>query len=1366
MTPFKRLFGTAFAVLLFAATPFAPTTAAAESNADQPSIRTLSQTRSRIDLCGSDWRTATTKGKEAKNPPSRDAAWKPFVVPGEVLAPAKSEPECLWFRKTIRIPDDWKDRRIFVNLRGAKYKPAVFVDGKFAGEYGDGWTPFEVEITKFVKPGSSHELDIRCGDRSFVENPAVKGKVGKVIAPVGSARESSGPWLPVYLDSYAGPRIPDLDLEIIPSVRKGTLTLRGRVDGGIEDSLKLFATVLDGQDAVLDIPEIPVGDDEWTVSTPFRNAKPWSPESPHLYLLRLRLVRDGKVVDELLTPFGFKEVWTDGPDIVLNGVKRRILASSTWPVAFLPREEVFNRVQRWKDEGLVAFRFHNQPWQEDWLEAADRIGILTISEMAIYTDESGFYAYRDETFWNNYREHVRGLIRRDRNHASLFMWSLGNEILFMGNERYDKDLPKKLGEIGRYAKKIDPFHLTTYEADRNPDEAFDVIGLHYPHEMPAQHAYPNCAFWLDSKIEAEAGGGMLGQKSGSFFWDRKKPLYIGEYLWVPTGDYSVATIWFGDEAYCNRPKFHKKAQIGAWFDQTIAYRISGVSGLSPWTVYWFGGVFDDQEASDAQKSFYRLVSAYPRSRGTRLYADRERAIRFDVVNDGPKGRDLVLKLRDAKGKEAAKAEVRLEPGESKPVDLVLSIDDPGVAKLILELSDGDEILQSEPMEFQVVEQRKPRAPKGWNLVPLNAENRASFRFDELNPEKDILLIEAGALTPDKPSVEMPTIGATAFDTEAFQKFLKEGGRAVVLEQETLAPLGLGLDLFDCASTMTFAIDPTHPLLKGLDADSLKFWADDNCVAKKQIRRNGRDGLDAVVVSGGENGLAQGTVFEMPFGKGRLALLQALVREKIEQEPAAQILLQNAIDRLAALPRPEEPKSLLFLGSDERMERILNEIGVLWRKGKELPSNTNECSLILMNGDLSDGLLREPASREAMLRFIRDGGTLLWRNPKPSPLFESICAESGLSGLGIAPSECSGMPADRESPLLRGVSREEFVHCTTLGWERIMTIHADRTPAKLVVPSSDGEIALSKPVLKEISAFGDRLHFDKAGGATWKLSAAPGGLCNLEFEAKANAKGGIAPLLAVRTNETDAAFFELKNRSFRKFEIPILLPKGENSIEFHFSNGSVWGGGSTFDVRNVRLRPVDPRFNKLHFAAVPGSLAVVELGKGRVVLDSTAWNDESPDKSQKLFNSVLRNLGASFATPGAPDRQENIPLTALRLIGESPYFEQTTNRIECRNNAVLETKFNAATPGKYEFRVSGSSSPLGGVYAVVELQIDGETVGKQEIRSKNARLFDFGSKELSAGEHVLRLIYENDEFSADGEDRNLFLHGLSAKKCGK
>ena len=75
----------------------------------------------------------------------------------------------------------------------------------------------------------------------------------------------------------------------------------------------------------------------------------------------------------------------------------------------------------------------------------------------MWTD-SGYHAYSDERFWGEYRDHLERMVWRDRNNASVVMWSLENETLHMNMQRFAPDLEKRLGDMGRYVKSLDPHH--------------------------------------------------------------------------------------------------------------------------------------------------------------------------------------------------------------------------------------------------------------------------------------------------------------------------------------------------------------------------------------------------------------------------------------------------------------------------------------------------------------------------------------------------------------------------------------------------------------------------------------------------------------------------------------------------------------------------------------------------------------------------------------------------------------------------------------------------------------------------------------------------------------------------------------------
>jgi len=1308
--------------------------------------------RRRISLDGT-WKFKASAVGEAC---PEAGAWAERKIPGVQWAPPEKTAKFLWYRRDLEIPRDWQGKRMFINLRGARYAPRVYVDGTCIGGQVDGWTPLELEITEHAKPGETIRLDIRCGDRRAADLPGSEG-IGRTIAPVGGHKNFCGIWLPAYVEAYGPQRLPDADLIIDTSTRQQTIAVSGKVDGEGEN-LRIEAGVYEGNAEILRFRPVEVKGQEWKVAAGFPGARPWSPETPVLYTLRVRLMADGMLADELDMRFGFKEVWCEGPDIYLNGVKRHILASSTWPVKdCLPRDEIFRRVQMWKDDGLVAFRFHTQPWQEDWLDAADEIGMLTIPEAAVYTDDSGFYAYRHEEFWENYRRHVAGMIRRDRNHASVFMWSLGNEILFMNNQKHDPDLPKKLGDIGRFAKGLDPSHLITYEADHDPDGAYDVIGLHYPHEMPRQHAYPNTANWLGQEKITEAGGGMLGQQRSKFLWDRKKPLYIGEYLWAPHEDYSIGSIWFGDDAYRNRSGYQDKARIAAWVDQTIAYRIAGVSGMCPWTVYDFGGAFRSQEGTDAQRHSYAKVAAYLRNRESRLYCGEKHSMVFDVLNDSTEPDGLTLQLRS--GDEIlATASLELNPGHTAPLTLDFKAEKAGALAVESVLLATSQEPRRQKHLFNVEARQELRPPEGMKLVMYDpsctlAGSVGRLDFSALAPEKDILLIAGNALGDRRAMPDWPAIGGIDFDAVGLHGFLKQGGRAVVMEQTTLAPLGLGLDLVDHASTMAFPLAISHPVLKGLRPDDLKLWAGGHYVAEKQVRRPASGGATAIAVTGGINALDQAPVVELPLGQGSILLLQLLVGSKMALDPAAFRVLQNAIDYIATRGGRSESPALL-LGASQRFIK-----GVAALRLKTVTAGKPPAAGLL----LADGAALSALAQAELADFIRSGGTLYWHHPD-ADAFAAAQEAIGASLLKLTKQDASGCLLDRENALLRGVSREDLAWTgKSTGWKRTMAWDGNGSSMRFLPQATGAALALRLKEVEGGSHSAAAYELDRRGRIEFEVASPGAGLYRIAMAASADVKGNLLPVLAVEADGETYGWMTIGNATPEVREAMVELPEGQASISIVFANGPRWGGGSVLKIHDVKLHECryPPGMDVL---ATPGALVTWRMGHGRIVLDGSNW-DEPGDNARKglrFANSLMSNLGAAFHPPRPAARMEPIPLSSLKLIGESPWFSSSSAEISCASNATLETDLEVLNDGEYVFRVQGRSTPVKGKYAVIRLEIDGKTLGEKEIAAEKPAAYDFAAVRLAKGLCRLRISYQNDEYS-EGEDRNLHLQGLGAMR---
>ena len=1336
---------------------------------------TQSETRARIDLCGT-WRLQINTSAER---PDEAAAWEDFEVPGWRSAVRKDVPYYLWFRRTIEIPANWHGKRVVLNLRGARNTPKVFLDGRFAGSRFDGWTPFELDITDFVLPGSAHVLDLCCGDRSAVEDLTKStDEIAHTLAPVGGYHDNCGPFLPVLLDACEPLHIEDSRLSIVTSVRNMTLTVTGAVvhsAGALPDasSLRIECAVLDGETPVLTFGGVPrfgavrLSDEPddaafqpgaWRFEAAFPAAKLWTPETPNLYRLRIRLCRDGALCDESFTRFGFREVWTEGPDFFLNGVKRRLLASSTWPAyGYIPRDEVFRRVRLWKDDGVLAFRFHNQPWQEDYLDACDEIGVMTVDESPVYTDGNAMYAYNEEIFWERFADVLRGMIRRDRNHASLVMWSVGNEILFMGSVKFCPDLNRRLGEMGTLTKRFDPTRSTMFEADRDPDGKYDMIGLHYPHEMPALYAYPDAAEWLGRRIEAEAAGGMLGKQSGTFFWDRKKPLYIGEYLWCPQTDYSVGSIWFGEEVYLSRQKCNHEAKLFGWIDQTEAFRMANVTGMCPWTAYGFGGT-PVPGAAEAEKIFYRRIACFRRDRSCRVFAGTRKDVAFDVLNDSPETQALELTV-SIDGADADSTAFTLEPGGARTIRLGFTAKEvPGrvlpeyeTSMLEFRLAANGSEVQRESFQYKIYP-----APAGEDTEHVHVYHApGDFDFASLDPAADIVVVAENVLgTPENPA---------QFDADGFRRFLTEGGRALVLAQDTLDPLGLGVNLTDHASTMAFPLAANHPMLAGLEPADFKWWADGHYISRREIIREGRNGLEALLVTGGFSALAQGPLADLPFGDGHAVLMQLLAGSKRANEPVAEILCRNAVSYLKSLPR-KHAVPVRVLASDPDVLRMLRTIGAD-------DSGADGAHFLFADG-ACPGLDMTP---DQLAARIRDGGVFCWHMPD-AQTFERLKHAIGADGIACVKGECSGIIADRRSPLFFGISHEDITHCRIYDWDSKLDIQPDAVSMRFVPEAFakpgplPGAVRLEGgPVPMKTPPVGMPGFVDPAPHSVFTAVREKAGLVCLALRIGApeplpdivdmGVNGGHyefkfaeKPLCRIAVGDTEQVWFTPDSPG--EYRTVIHLPAGTSRIDVRGAGRAGVGVGA---FAEAYLSEADYPAG-FEVPAVPGSLVSWKLGAGRVTLDGANWTcarDNNGPRGERYLSGLLRNLGAGFRTErqdaGEADDPDNL-ISQTRIAGGIVKVVSNNTLV------VLETDFETPQSGLHVVHIDAVCYPYQRIYSEVRIEIDGRPVAAREIASDVTAGYDLAEITLDAGAHRVRMTYGNDGFG-DGGDRALFIRKL-------
>ncbi|MBN2351958.1 MAG: hypothetical protein JXD23_05260 [Spirochaetales bacterium] len=1355
--------------------------------------------RREISLNGT-WETAVTADPAY---PPRVVRWQQADIPVLTYGNAISGTRYVWYRKDVTIPESFGGMKIDLLLAGARFNASVWCDGRFAGCRLGGYTPFTVDLTDRVKPGASVRLEIRCQDWSAVfkdnyrlpedadpDGERLRGvPKGKLISPIGGHFYFFGFWDDVSL--LARPKAYCDDVAIETSVRKNnTLTVTGLV-AGARGKLWIEGSVLDEGKIVLALPGRETSaNGRFSLTAPFPKVRYWSPEDPHRYTLVLSL-KDGKggsVLDRYEERFGFRELWADGPDLFLNGVKRRLLASSGWPEArYQSAEEIRRGIAGIRESNAVAFRLHTQPWQRRWLEEADALGLMIVEEGALWCDGGGGYAYDDDRFWQNVRAHLAGMVSRDRNHPSLVMWSIENELLHCGASGKCPCAEERLAEAGRQVKALDPTHLITYEADHDPGGAADVIGLHYPRELPDVTDYPNTADWLGTTVATGTAGGTAGSWNKDFFWDRKKPLYIGEYLWVFQQDYSPGSVFYGDEAYVEREEYRVKAKADAWLFQTIAYRRAGVSGMCPWTIAGNGGQVDKTSPLyAAQKRAYKPVAIFPREYDSRFFAGERVKRSFDVFNDSVTPVSLETRFTLA-GKSVGRAErfilepaghrvvtvTLAPPGRSAPTGLVFTADLFAAGGKIDSFETRCRIFTRTALAVPAGRRLLVFDPKGaWpagRIIKGTVTLESLDGLSSQDPEKTILIVGPYAFG-DEVAAEggrEPVIGGKKSGVAVFNRYLAGGGRTIVLEQSSLAEIMPDLELVDHPSTMTFPVSPNHPLLEGLGADDLKFWRGDHYVSRREIRRPGRFGARAIAVSGGIEAEDQAPIVEAPVGRGLVVFCQALTGTKYDSEPAARRLVANAVDYLSRY-KPPAGNVLAIIGEPggDEFRRRLDDLGLFHFEPEKAVTmaEVNGAALVVLHGGGKE--------IETLAPILADHTrplTVYWHAPEKES-FEKLKAVLGLGSTKIADATGPLTLIAGTDTALECVLREDLAFMKPFGpdnWYRVVTPDASVVDRALTAAEQDTEsetYTLEKWDLSGslVQANDDRtVAFYTNGSATGEITIARDGLYWLALDGWGTPAEGGWPMVTVKADGRAVGEVVVAGRKERDWACLVNLKRGKVKLELAFGNDLYRDGEDrNLFIRRLRVSRAPVDLGPVKLLSLPPALAAARAkSRLRVLVDCVRWdtNADNRVRGMRFASALFASLGASFRNGRA--RPEWIDPHAFEPTGKIGVFSRTPTQLNFGSNGTVKAAFTCALAGKYEIVLRGFSTHAKGEYGKARVKIDGRNVGEVELDSPVTAEFEAGTVRLDRGRHELTVEFTNDLWLGPGkEDRNLYLNG--------
>lgn len=381
------------------------------------------------------------------------------------------------YRTSFNVPSAWKDEQVFLRFEKVASASFVWVNGRQVGYNEGAQEPSEYNITEYVKPGknSLSVLVLKYSDGYYLEGQDYWRLAGIFDDVTVYASPETRIW------DYQV--VTDFDSSYIDS--NVDLAVDIRSFGAAMDRYELVAEISRGGRTVATMDRkvisVPAGGSD-TVHLRTKVASPlkWSAETPDLYNLTMTLKdASGRTVDRMSKKMGFKKTEIRDGVFHLNGRPVKINAQCSHmqhPLLGHAMDEATIRkdMEILKQFGFNAVRTSHYPPVNEYLDLADEYGLYII-------DEAGTEAHATEWISNlpeyipMYRERVRQMVLRDRNHACVLFWSAGNE----SGEGPD------IAEVVKEGRKYDPTRFWMYGGNAPKHAAEDIVGPRYP--IPIEH---------------------------------------------------------------------------------------------------------------------------------------------------------------------------------------------------------------------------------------------------------------------------------------------------------------------------------------------------------------------------------------------------------------------------------------------------------------------------------------------------------------------------------------------------------------------------------------------------------------------------------------------------------------------------------------------------------------------------------------------------------------------------------------------------------------------------------------------------------------------------------------------------------------
>ncbi|MBO5798135.1 MAG: hypothetical protein J6R77_07320, partial [Clostridia bacterium] len=391
-----------------------------------------------------------------------------------------------YYRRTLPIAESSKGNRLFLHFDAVAFSSEYYLNGVKIGEFADGFMPYEVEITPYIRWGEENELIVRAATVNELLYHDEEGK-RRADYPHGSfwGGHIAGIWQDAWLIERPAAFVSDIFA--VTDVYAKTLTIRYETVDTTNESIRFFLKRWNDETATeREILAGPCDGKEVVWQYEDGDVVLWDLDCPALYTLTARLYNGDAVADEYSVRIGFRTFTADGDRFKLNGRPIR-LKNDSWHYmgySIQTREYAKAYYKMAKDANVNIIRLHAQPFPSFFFDVADEEGMLLVSESCVWASHC-IFSYNEE-FFKNSREHVERWVRRDRNHPSVVMWSPENECIpaykVCGSSaiRDVADLEEKLYDLTQVIPPLDDSRLLSCDGSGDLGGRMPVNSLHYP----------------------------------------------------------------------------------------------------------------------------------------------------------------------------------------------------------------------------------------------------------------------------------------------------------------------------------------------------------------------------------------------------------------------------------------------------------------------------------------------------------------------------------------------------------------------------------------------------------------------------------------------------------------------------------------------------------------------------------------------------------------------------------------------------------------------------------------------------------------------------------------------------------------------